>query len=127
MGWKIVAEDLAPGLRAHLAAIARAIEEAPASAVPAIITVLSGMLSAAASRILDVPSRAVRPDAFPDETLSADEGARLLRIQRRTLMTWARRGEVPHLVLKWGKDGRAAVVRFSTERLRAWIAQREKT
>jgi len=116
-----------PDLRAHFVAIERAIVEAPSRTVPAIITALSGMMSAAASRILDVSSRAIRPDAFPDETLSADEAARLLRIQRRTLMTWARRGEVPYIVLKWGKDGRAAVVRFNAERLRAWLAEREKT
>ena len=64
--------------------------------------------------------------AAPEALLSPDAVARLLGVQRRTLMTWARRGEIPHFVLKWGKDGRAVVVRFSSEALSKWIKEREQ-
>ena len=59
------------------------------------------------------------------QLLTPFEASQLLGVQPRTLMTWARRGEIPHIVLKRGKDGRATVVRFSAEKLQEWIATKE--
>lgn len=58
--------------------------------------------------------------------LTPDEAASRLQVTRRTLMTWARRGEIPHVVLARGKDGRASVVRFNSQSLRKWIEDRER-
>ncbi len=41
-------------------------------------------------------------------------------------MRWARRGELPCIVLRRGRDGRAAVVRFEPAAIEAFIASRRQ-
>ena len=75
--------------------------------------------------------RMSRPDTYrmlasTDCLLTPEEAGRLLGVRRRTVIAWARRGEIPHIVLKRGRDGRAAVVRFNSKKLREWLATKEE-
>lgn len=53
--------------------------------------------------------------------LGVDTAASILALRRRTLMDWARRGEIPCIVLRRGRDGRATIVRFEESKLKEWI------
>ncbi len=59
----------------------------------------------------------------PDEgLLDTNEAARLLGISPRTVQSWVRRGQLPHIKLSEGKTG---LTRFRPAALREWIAARE--
>jgi len=59
-----------------------------------------------------------------DPLLGVEEAAAILAVKRRTLMDWVRRGEIPCIILRRGRDGRATLVRFEQLALRKWIEAR---
>jgi excisionase family DNA binding protein len=61
-----------------------------------------------------------------ERLLMAQEAAEILNVERRTLMEWARRKQIPCIVLSWRRDGRAGAVRFEESVLREWIAARRQ-
>jgi excisionase family DNA binding protein len=58
--------------------------------------------------------------------LSPRAVAGLLGVSHRTIVAWARRGELPCVVLKRGRDGRASVLRFKKQDLDEWIEARQE-
>ena len=56
--------------------------------------------------------------------LGVEEAAAILAVKRRTLMDWVRRREIPCIILRRGRDGRATLVRFEQLALRKWIEAR---
>ncbi|MDD3493410.1 MAG: helix-turn-helix domain-containing protein [Candidatus Thermoplasmatota archaeon] len=65
------------------------------------------------------PARARPPEPEP-LLLTADELGRLLSIQGKTLLLWARQGKIPHYRL-------GTLVRFQLDEVRAWLAERRQT
>jgi len=65
-----------------------------------------------------------RPDSAEPaiRRLPADEAAIYCGTKRRFLMDAARRGEIPCIVFRRGRDGRATVIAFETSDLDAFVA-----
>lgn len=66
------------------------------------------------------------PDLEAEPLLTPLEAASILRVRPRTLTSWARRGQIPCLVLTRGRDGRARLIRFRRAALLDWLLERER-
>jgi excisionase family DNA binding protein len=57
--------------------------------------------------------------------LTPEEVAGIVKANRRTVERWARRGEIPCIVLKRDRNGKARMIRFSEDALARWLKERE--
>jgi len=62
----------------------------------------------------------------PGQLLNRDDAASILALSPRTVVDMARRGELPCVVLRRGRDGRASVVRFDPRELETWVEERRQ-
>jgi excisionase family DNA binding protein len=60
-----------------------------------------------------------------DPLLSVDDASTVLGLRPKTVRAWARRGDLPCIVLRRGSDGRGTGIRFRRAALEKWIAAHE--
>lgn len=70
------------------------------------------------------PALALEPESLI--LLNPEQAARCLGVRRRTIVDWARRGILPCVVYKRGKDGRATMIAFDPIDLDAFIEKHRR-